>query len=233
MNDAALKRFADFVDERKEDIWWTHVDDAHNNFSKYVISLLQDRYGLAGKQVLDVGCGTGRDLKAFAELGAIPTGMTLYEEDALTECKLPYIVADQAFNDLPEKSYDIVFARHVLEHSLAPFFTLTSYNRLLKAGGTLYVEVPAPDQKTGHELNHNHYSVFGLEMWQTLIKRAGFEIKTILRLPINSFDAEGNIIENADLWYGFICEKYRDDVVPSKEWWSLVEPLFKNGFKIE
>jgi hypothetical protein len=47
-------------------------------------------------------------------------------------------------------------------------------HRLLKPGGMLYVEVPAPDTAVAHQANPNHYSVLGQSMWTQLIQRAGF-----------------------------------------------------------
>jgi hypothetical protein len=45
---------------------------------------------------------------------------------------------------------------------------------VLKPGGLLYLEVPAPDTGCNHQRNPNHYSVLGKSMWLELIRRAGF-----------------------------------------------------------
>jgi hypothetical protein len=65
----------------------------------------------------------------------------------------------------------------VLEHSIAPLFTLTEYRRLLKPAGVAYVEVPAPDTAAHHETNPNHYSVLPQSMWRQLFGRAGFAVE--------------------------------------------------------
>ena len=52
------------------------------------------------------------------------------------------------------------------------------YNRLLKQGSKIYIEVPAPDCERKHEINPNHYSVLGPQMLAALLQRTGFDIDT-------------------------------------------------------
>jgi ubiquinone/menaquinone biosynthesis C-methylase UbiE len=66
---------------------------------------------------------------------------------------------DFADLDFDDESFDLVWARHALEHSVVPAFLLSEFHRLTKPGGVLYVEVPAPDTACVHETNPNHHSV--------------------------------------------------------------------------
>ena len=50
------------------------------------------------------------------------------------------------------------------------------YNRVLKQGSKIYIEVPAPDCERQHEWNLNHYSVLGHNQLAALITRTGFNI---------------------------------------------------------
>ena len=87
---------------------------------------------------------------------------------------------DFAFLEFPDESFDLVWCRHAIEHSLFPFFTLAELHRVLKPGGVLYLEVPAPDTSCRHQTNPNHYSVLGKSMWVELIRRVGFpETRTL------------------------------------------------------
>jgi ubiquinone/menaquinone biosynthesis C-methylase UbiE len=84
---------------------------------------------------------------------------------------------EQSFLDFPDGSFDLVWARHCVEHSVMPFFTLRGFRRILKPGGYLYLEVPAPDTTFHHETNPNHYSVLSRSGWQSLLKRSGFAMR--------------------------------------------------------
>lgn len=120
--------------------------------------------------VLDVGTGCGTSENMLTELGCSVQAIDLKPQK-------PHVIeADQSF--LPfywTCMFDLVWARHVLEHSIMPLYTLTEYRRVLKTGGYAYVEVPAPDTECHHESNQNHYSVFGLNAWGSLMMRS-FEV---------------------------------------------------------
>jgi SAM-dependent methyltransferase len=75
-----------------------------------------------------------------------------------------------------DESVDFIFCRHALEHSPYPIFTLMEYNRVLKQGGKLYIEVPAPNCERKHEYNLNHYSILGDQQLAALLQRTGFDI---------------------------------------------------------
>jgi SAM-dependent methyltransferase len=134
---------------------------------------------MASGRALDVGCGQGPALEIFKRLGVEAVGIALNPID-VWECKrrgLDAVEADQ--NDMSQFAdgeFGLVWARHVIEHSIAPYWTLSEFHRVLSPGGILYVEVPAPDTSCGHETNGNHYSVMGSKMWINLIHRSGFEV---------------------------------------------------------
>ena len=143
-----------------------------------------------GARVLDVGCGQGVALEHFVARGCDVTGITLNTVD-LDVCRgLGYRVLemDQSFLDFPDGEFDLVWCRHCLEHSIFPAFTLSEFRRVIKPGGWLYIEVPAPDTICNHQFNQNHYSVLGMSMLKSLIERNGFAIKDIqninLQVPI-------------------------------------------------
>src|SRR5207237_559665 len=89
---------------------------------------------------------------------------------------------DQNFTDIADSEFDLLWCRHVLEHSVAPLFTLTEYRRMTKPAGLVYVEVPAPDTSARHEENPNHYSVFPRSAWLNLFRRAGFIVERSIEI---------------------------------------------------
>ena len=138
-------------------------------------------------KILDLGCGPGYFLDTMKEQGYNDlTGVTLSPED-IKICKdKGHTIKEYDLSFLPQKdgyydeSVDFLFLRHALEHSPYPIFSLMEYNRVLKQGGKIYIEVPAPDCERKHEWNINHYSILGEQQLAALLERTGF--------TINNFD---------------------------------------------
>ncbi len=107
---------------------------------------------------------------------------------------------DQSFLEFEDETFDIIWARHVIEHSIFPYYTLHEFKRVLKQTGLLYLEMPAPDTDCHHERNLNHYSVLTRSAWTSLIERAGFIIAD--RVSYNF-----SVIAGRDEYFGFYCRK--------------------------
>lgn len=153
-------------------------------------------------KVLDVGCGQGVALSHFRQLECDAVGIALNPEDvqACRELGFDVLEMDQNSMTFADDSFDLVWARHVLEHSIAPYFTLSEFARVLRPGGKLYVEVPAPDTACHHTENKNHYSVMGWRMWASLIDRSGFEITEAREIKLSTQ-------AGPDVYHSFICKK--------------------------
>ncbi len=107
---------------------------------------------------------------------------------------------DQSYLDFDDASFDLVWCRHALEHSVAPYFTLAGFHRVLAPGGALYVEVPAPDTACKHETNPNHYSVLGRSAWISLMQRSGFEV-------IDTVAIDFAVPAGPDTYWGFMLRR--------------------------
>ena len=146
--------------------------------------------------ILDVGCGPGYFLelcKANGYKNVSGTVGTEAELEALNKKKLKARIEDISFLSDKDGSLDFIFCRQVLEHSPWPYITLLEYNRVLKMGGRIYIEVPIPDSDNRkHEQNVNHYSVMGVRMLHNLVVRAGFKIDNPynLKMPIKDMVTE-------------------------------------------
>jgi hypothetical protein len=87
------------------------------------------------------------------------------------------------------------------------------YNRILKQGSKLYIEVPAPDTERKHEWNLNHYSILGEQQLAALLDRCGFVINKFdnfefdLQAP-NAEDSE-NPIKMKEKYYCVVATKQR------------------------
>ncbi len=103
-----------------------------------------DWYG--GKTVLDAGCGHGRYLRAFADLGARVVGLDIGRGPEMAKVPLddPSIdvvqgsVLDAPFRDA---SFDLVFSDGVIHHTPDAHAAYLELARLVKPGGALYIWV--------------------------------------------------------------------------------------------
>jgi SAM-dependent methyltransferase len=156
----------------------------HKQLTKQVVETYIDPLNLSkDANILDMGCGPGYFLdemksREYTNL----TGVTLSQGDIdLCESKghtikkydLSFLPSKDGYHD---ESVDFIFLRHALEHSPYPIFTLMEYNRVLKQGAKMYIEVPAPDCDRKHEMNLNHYSILGHNQLAALLIRTGFDI---------------------------------------------------------
>ncbi len=172
-----MTRFTDFMKEIKKETYPEAPLDFHTQISdRLIVELLQKINLSQNKRILDVGCGQGLALKKFTEYGYNPVGITLNDTDYKI-CKnqgYETYLMDQSFLQFENEKFDLIWARHVLEHSIFPYYTLHEYNRVLKKNAWLYVEVPAAGFDAVHENNPNHYSVLTKTMWSSLFLRSGF-----------------------------------------------------------
>ena len=145
------------------------------------------------------------------------TGVTLSPGDVkLCEDKghtikrydLSFIPQKDGYHD---ESVDFLFLRHALEHSPYPIFSLMEYNRILKQGGRIYIEVPAPDCDRMHEFNLNHYSILGQNQLAALLTRTGFNIEKFnnLEFDLNVPDNNGETKTVREKYYCILAVKQR------------------------
>jgi len=206
-------------------LYTAHIyDEGESQFHKTITSQVVTQYidplNLAKDSlILDLGCGPGYFLDEMKERGYTNlVGVTLSPEDIkLCETK-GHTIKSYDMSFLPQsegyydESVDFLFLRHALEHSPYPIFTLMEYNRVLKQGGKLYIEVPAPDCERQHEFNLNHYSILGSTQLAALLQRTGFDIDAFNTI---SFDLtvgeneDGTSKEVKESYYAILVTKAR------------------------
>jgi len=180
----SFDRFEQFLSALVGDVYPEVPSEPHLSITRMMIDgLVQDGLIRAGHSVLDIGCGQGLALEQFRAHGLVATGITLGSDAQV--CRDKGFVAhemDQNFMDFAAGSFDLLWCRHVLEHSVMPLFTLAEYRRVCRPGGLIYIEVPAPDTSAHHELNPNHYSVLPISSWTHLFERTGLTIERSVAL---------------------------------------------------
>jgi 2-polyprenyl-6-hydroxyphenyl methylase/3-demethylubiquinone-9 3-methyltransferase len=126
--------------------WW----DPHSEFkplheiNPLRLRWIDERVGLAGKRVLDVGCGGGILSESMAALGAEVTGIDLSER-ALKVAGLHLLesgrrvtyrmISAEALAREHPGQYDAVTCMEVLEHVPDPASQVSACAQLLKPGG--------------------------------------------------------------------------------------------------
>ena len=195
----------EFFDSILEDVGPTLINSVHDYTSDTAISRINTVFPLSGKSILDVGCGIGRDIKKFEDLGANAIGITVNEKEWLNQLGTSIFYSDQNFIYWSISGFDLVYASHVLEHSPIPLFTLLEYKRILNDDGLLYVEVPSDKPWAIH--NQNHYSIFCKEMWKELFNKAGFELVEELNLQVLISEKKGEDPYIKDEFWGFLLKK--------------------------
>ena len=129
--------------------WW----DPHSEFkplhdiNPLRVDYIQRRAGLAGKRVLDVGCGGGILAEAMAAAGAEVVGIDMGETPlavarlhaAENEVEIDYrrITAEQMAGAEPA-GFDLVTCLEMLEHVPDPASTVAACATLVKPGGEIF-----------------------------------------------------------------------------------------------
>jgi len=195
-------RLDGFIKERiQNDIYPEPPSNLHTKITQSMVERLAAHTNLDGKRILDCGCGQGIALELFKNRGATPVGTTFGEDYRVClQNGFEVYEMDQSFLDFEDNSFDIIWCRHALEHSLFPLFTLRGFYEVLKPDGILYVEVPAPDTCARHETNQNHYSCFTKNAWISLFERSKFKI-------IESTDIKFQLSIGEDVYYSFFLKK--------------------------
>jgi 2-polyprenyl-6-hydroxyphenyl methylase/3-demethylubiquinone-9 3-methyltransferase len=102
---------------------------------------------LAGKRVLDVGCGGGILAEAMARLGASVTGLDMAEKPLkvaqlhLMESRLTVdylLTSAEAHAAGGAQAYDVLTCMEMLEHVPDPSSTVAACARLVKPGGQVF-----------------------------------------------------------------------------------------------
>ena len=156
--------------------FWQGTRD--HDVGQNIRALLQYIEGMPPFTILDFGCGPGRDLKVFAELGHIAVGLEgAAHFAAMARAHSGCDVWQQDFLklELPEKYFDGVFANAALFHVPSQELprVLLELHSTLKPDGVLFSSNPRGHNEEGW--NIGRYGVHhDLESWRRYMSAAGF-----------------------------------------------------------
>jgi SAM-dependent methyltransferase len=159
--------------QHAEDFWrGTHDHDVSQN----IAALLQHIEAASPFRILDFGCGPGRDLKAFADLGHVAIGL---------EGAADFVAMARAYSgcdvwrqdflalDLPDGYFDGIFANATLFHVPSQELprVLRELRSSLKPGGVLFASIPHGHNEEGW--NGERYGVYhDPETWRRYVSGA-------------------------------------------------------------
>jgi 2-polyprenyl-6-hydroxyphenyl methylase/3-demethylubiquinone-9 3-methyltransferase len=170
---------------------------------------------LAGKDVLDVGCGGGILAESMAQLGAAVTGIDLAKDPLkvadlhLLESGLSIsyreISAEQLAEERPQ-SFDIVTCMELLEHVPDPASTVAACARLVRPGGRVFFST----------INRNPkaylLAVIGAEYLLRMLPRGTHDYARFIKpseLSRWCRDAGLSIVELKGMTYNPVTDAYR------------------------
>lgn len=158
------------------DSFWEGTRD--HDVSQNRNALVEHLDGPGPYRILDFGCGPGRDLKAFRELGHEVIGLDGSER--FVELARSYSGCEVWQQDflqlkLPHEYFDGIFANAALFHVPSQELprVLKELWATLKPGGVLFSSNPRGENEEGW--SGERYGVFyNLERWREIVSAAGF-----------------------------------------------------------
>lgn len=141
---AELDKFGDLAHR-----WWDPNSEFKplHDINPLRLGWIDRHVGLAGKRILDVGCGGGLLSEGMASRGADVTGIDLSEKPLAvarlhlleSEQKVDYrkIAVEQLADEMPG-AFDAVTCLEMLEHVPNPSSVISACARLVKPGGQVF-----------------------------------------------------------------------------------------------
>lgn len=198
-----FKHIDGYITKLYDQIYPQPEDSGHTQLAQKVINYWMSRMTTC-HSVLDVGCGTGFCQPMFERWGVEYEGIALGEDVSVAQEQGRNVkLMDFSFLDYPDDSFDLIFARHSLEHSPMPLITLMEWARVSK--NWLGIVLPAPEWYTYN--GKNHYSVMNLEQIRNLLEVAGWNVlwERVDEIPYDKEHPE--LLKPHEYW--FMSEKRR------------------------
>jgi SAM-dependent methyltransferase len=165
----------EYYDQHAEDFWEGTKD---HDVSQNIEALLKHIEGEAPFTILDFGCGPGRDLKRFSELGHVAIGLegsARLAEMARAQSGCEVWQQDFLKLDLPANRFDGIFANAALFHVPGQELprVLRDLHATLKPCGVLFSSNPHGNNEDGWQ-GRRYAAYHDLETWRRYVTAAGF-----------------------------------------------------------
>jgi 2-polyprenyl-6-hydroxyphenyl methylase / 3-demethylubiquinone-9 3-methyltransferase len=140
-----IQKFADLASR-----WWDlegEFKPLHQINPLRTVYIAQRAKGLAGKRILDVGCGGGILAESMAKMGAKVSGIDMGEAqievarlhglESATDVEYQQSTAEEFAAKYPQQ-FDVVTCMEMLEHVPDPGSVVQACSRLVKPGGHVF-----------------------------------------------------------------------------------------------
>ena len=163
-----------------------HFSQHFNKYAQELAARLIETYAILGKDIIEVGCGSGEFLALICEMGG-NRGVGFdksFPGRSVDSGKLTFIrdFYDDRYSHYP---CDLLCCRHVLEHIAEPYEFLLSIRKSLRASkkAIAYFEVPNAaftlDRLGIWDVIYEHCGYFSASSLTCLFRRAGFAINRL------------------------------------------------------
>ena len=212
--------------------WWNPSGDFRplHEINPLRLDFIDARVGLAGKTVLDVGCGGGILAESMALRGAQVTGIDLADKPLMVARlhlaesgnKVDYrkISAEQFATEMPQH-FDTVTCMEMLEHVPDPASTVAACAALAKPGGDVFFSTINRNPKSylfaivGAEYvlrllprgTHDYAKFIKPSELATLCRQAGLDIQSVTGMTYNPLTKVYALGDDTDVNYLVHCTK--------------------------
>lgn len=194
-----------YLNELLADIYPQPEDKGHTALANKVIDHWLSRMATC-TSVLDVGCGTGFCQPMFEKWNVAYEGVCLGEDFCVAQDNGRNVrKMDFSFLEYDDNSFDLLFARHSLEHSPMSLLTLKEWARVSRFW--LGLVLPHPDWYGYRGLNH--YFVMNHDQIKNHLDNSGWKVlwDEVDKLPVKPSEDEPPILRNHEFW--IMAEKKR------------------------
>lgn len=197
--------------------WWDRNSEFKplHEINPLRLGFIEKQTTLAGKKVLDVGCGGGILAEAMAHRGAIVTGIDMGKAP-LEVAKLHLLESGvkvdyqqspaEDFAQAHAGEFEIVTCLEMLEHVPDPSSVIRACTELLAPGGHLFIST----------INRNAkaylFAVLGAEYILNLLPKGTHDYKKFIRPSEIAQDARSNGLQLQELkgmTYNLLTKKYK------------------------
>lgn len=212
--------------------WWDPQSEFKplHEINPLRLNQIDEECGLAGKQVLDVGCGGGILSESMNHRGATVTGIDL-SEAALSVARLHLLesgreveyldVSAEQFADDRPGSFDVVTCLEMLEHVPDPASTVAACSALVKPGGSVFFSTINRNPKSwlfaivGAEYvlkllpkgTHEHKRFIKPSELANFARLAGLSVQTLTGMTYNPVNKIYKLGKNIDVNYMMHCKR--------------------------